>query len=254
MQPAITWIRIFAFVAFSTSANAATHNVTVGGGALRFSPQNLTIAQGDTVVFTNAGGIHNVVENNHLFRCAAGCDGGGGNGNLSSTLWSSSVRFDNAGSFGYFCEAHGTAGNGMFGNITVTPVTPTFTITPGMAGNWYDPAQDGHGVQIEILPGNVATAFWFTFDNAGNQVWINAAGTIEGDHVVMNGGRVLNGRFPPNFNSTTVERRVWGTLTFTFTDCGHGKVDWNSTDAAFTATGTMNLQRLTPVLAGLTCP
>ena len=131
--------------------------------------------------------------------------------------------------------------------------TPTFSIRPGIAGNWNNRDQDGHGFQFELLPGGVMTAIWFAFDNAGNQAWISAAGVINGNSVTMGAGRVLAGRFPPNFNTNTVERRQWGTLVFTFSDCDNGKVEWTSTDPAFTPTGTLDIKRLTR-LDGLACP
>ena len=128
-----------------------------------------------------------------------------------------------------------------------------FSIGPGISGNWYDPAQNGHGLQLEILPNQLASAFWFTFDNAGNPAWINAAGSITGNRIVMSAGRVLNGRFPPNFDSSGVERRPWGTLTVEFSDCDRGSVSWTSSDPAFTAAGAMVLQRLTSI-SGVDCP
>ncbi|UXI66812.1 hypothetical protein [Tahibacter amnicola] len=135
--------------------------------------------------------------------------------------------------------------------MTGVPVN-AFEVRPGITGNWYDPAQNGHGFQLEVLPGGIVTAFWFTFDNAGNQVWISAAGPITQNRVVMNVNRALNGRFPPNFNPANVTVSAWGTLTFTFTDCDHGSVSWASTDPAFTASGTMTLERLTRI-DGLAC-
>ncbi|MEO8672826.1 MAG: hypothetical protein ABI411_16020 [Tahibacter sp.] len=158
-----------------------------------------------------------------------------------------------AGSGGAECYNCGPARRIVAGSLFGQAVGGQFVITPALAGNWYDPAQDGHGFQFEVLPNNVATAFWFTFDNAGNQVWINAAGAIDGNRIVMNGGRVLNGRFPPNFDPSILERRSWGTLTFLFTDCNHGTVTWTSTDPAFTPSGSMTLTRLTS-LSGLACP
>lgn len=137
------------------------------------------------------------------------------------------------------------------GSLVGTP--PAFAIRPGITGNWNNRAQDGQGFQFEVLPGGIVTAIWFVFDNAGNQAWIGGAGTIDGNRVTMNAGRVLAGRFPPNFNPATVERRSWGTLVFTFTDCDNGKVDWTSTDAAFTPAGTLTIQRLTSI-DGLSCP
>lgn len=116
----------------SASTFAANHTVTVGpaGDAFSFSPANITIAAGDTVTWTYAGGgaPHNVVSDPGSvtsFRCANGCDGAGGNGNASSSAWTATVTFPTAGTIGYFCEIHGAAGGqGMAGTVTVTvPVT-----------------------------------------------------------------------------------------------------------------------------------
>ena len=59
------------------------------------------------------------------------------------------------------------------------------------------------------------------------------------------------GRFPPNFDAANVHQQNWGTLTFSFSDCDHGRVDWVSGVPGY-GTGGMDLTRLTlPV--GLTC-
>ena len=65
-------------------ASAANHIVTAQSN-FTFSPSDLTIAAGDTVTFKNGGGFHNVKSDPGavtMFRCANGCDGAGGNGNL----------------------------------------------------------------------------------------------------------------------------------------------------------------------------
>ncbi len=103
----------------------ANHTVIVGaGGMLVFSPSTLNISVGDSVTFTNVGGFHNVVADDHSFRCANGCDGMGGSGSPNGSFWSAMVTFNSAGTIGYYCEAHGSAGSGMFGTIVVqgTPV------------------------------------------------------------------------------------------------------------------------------------
>lgn len=114
-------------------ASAANHDVSVGGAGFIFSPSTLTITAGDTVTFTNAGGFHNVVSDAGAvtsFRCAAGCDGDGGNGNAGSSAWVAVVTFPTAGSAPFHCEVH--AGSGMTGTITVEPaaVTPTLEVSP----------------------------------------------------------------------------------------------------------------------------
>lgn len=107
---------------FSASAFAANHNVTVGGATLTFSPSTLTIAAGDTVTFTNAGGFHNAESDPGAvtsFHCSDAC-GTSPVGDASSNLWSSVVTFPTAGTVGYHCHIHGGPGQGMFGTITVT--------------------------------------------------------------------------------------------------------------------------------------
>ena len=238
-------------------AGAVDHIVTAKSN-LTFSPSTLTINQGDTVTFKNGGGFHNVRSNSagNTFRCAKGCDGAGGDGNASDDAWSSTVTFNTAGTVQYFCEIHSTGGSGMAGTITVNAVTPpAFTIGPALSGNWYNAAQNGHGFQFEVLkdPAGFVTAFWFVFDNAGNQVWIAGAGQINGNKITMDVARRLGGKFPPNFNPADAVGTPWGTLTFTFTDCTHGHVDWTTTDPAFTPTGGRDIERLTQI-AGTTCP
>jgi hypothetical protein len=78
-------------------------------------------------------------------------------------------------------------------------------------------------------------------------------GQIQGDKIVMDSGRRLGAKFPPNFLPADAVGVPWGTLTFTFTDCDHGHVEWTTTDAAFTPSGGMDIERLTQV-AGTTCP
>ena len=113
---------------FPAAAFAANHIVTARSD-LTFSPSSLTITAGDTVTFRNGGGFHNVVSDPGSvtsFRCANGCDGAGGNGNLSSQSWSATVAFPMAGTVGYFCEAHGSSGGvGMSGRITIQAATTT---------------------------------------------------------------------------------------------------------------------------------
>lgn len=110
-------------LAAATVAHAEDHIVTAFAGPLRFEPDDLVIAVGDTVTFKNGGGFHNVVSDDGAvtpFRCADGCDGDGGNGDVSSALWTATVAFPSAGAIGYYCQQHGSSGgNGMSGLITV---------------------------------------------------------------------------------------------------------------------------------------
>jgi plastocyanin len=120
----------------AAQAYCANWVVQVGGAGLAFNPQLLTIQAGDTVRFANLGGFHNVMANDGSFRCARGCDndGQGGNGSATSQIWSATVAFPNAGTFGYFCEPHGSPGQGMYGTIIVQGPAPN--LIPVGVGGW----------------------------------------------------------------------------------------------------------------------
>jgi plastocyanin len=98
---------------------AADHRVLVSN--FMYNPPQLTIQAGDTVTWVNTGGLHNAVADDRGFRCASGCDDTGGQGDASVEQWSATRRFDQPGSFPYFCELHGFPGGvGMAGRVTVT--------------------------------------------------------------------------------------------------------------------------------------
>jgi hypothetical protein len=126
-------------------------------------------------------------------------------------------------------------------------------IRPGFTGSWYDPAQSGTGLLIEVLPGNQFLAVWFAFNPAGTaQSWFLGVGTYAGNTATISSVvQPTGGRWIPNFDPRRVVNNPWGTLKFTFTDCNHGKVDFASTLGY--GTGSMNLTRLT-LPAGLACP
>ena len=253
---------VWLFLLAATSAWSAPHNVTVGGTTggyysnpiLMFTPPNLTIAVGDTVTFTNAGGApHNVHADDNSFRCAQGCDGQGGDGTPSAALWSATVTFNQAGTFAYHCDIHGSMG--MTGSVTVQAATlpGNIPITAGFTGAWYNPAQSGHGIFLEVLPNNLLLAAWYTFTPDGTQqAWFTGLGAITNDTAVVSADLTTGGRWIPNFDSTRVVNNPWGTLTFSFTDCDHGRVDFASTYGNY-GTNHMDLQRLTQP-AGITCP
>ncbi len=104
-KPAVRTLALAFFLA--AFAHAATHTVTVGPD-LSFHPQAFTIAVGDTVIWTNAGGSHDVhADDNSFFN------------NPSPAAWTFSHTFTAAGTVGYYCTIHGRPGLGMFGEIVV---------------------------------------------------------------------------------------------------------------------------------------
>lgn|GEM_PF-2030182 len=107
------------------------------------------------------------------------------------------------------------------------------------SGSWYGgPEEDFHGFNIEELDNNRVLAYWYTFDEDGNQYWVQ-----------MDGRRSLNRVSGPAFTAEggldpdNVEIIEWGALEFVFDNCDQGTVSWEPTLEGFSA-GTSPLQRL----------
>ncbi|MGH7490159.1 MAG: cupredoxin domain-containing protein [bacterium] len=236
------------------AVQATTFTVTANSN-LTFTPSALTINTGDTVVFMNAGGNHNVVAADNSFT----------NGAPSTANWSFSHTFNSAGMIGYFCSIHGGPGSGMHGTITVKSVAPPPpTIARGgyMSGNWFNPDQSGQGFELEFTgqpsdtPGqNALVAYWYVYTPDGTgQNWIFAEGPYDStsNSVTLPALLLSGAKFPPLFNSADLTQTNWGTLTFSFTDCNNGTASWSSSVAGY-GSGSLPITRLTNV-AGTACP
>ena len=127
------------------------------------------------------------------------------------------------------------------------------TIGPGFTGAWFDPAQSGHGLFLEILPDNRIQAAWFAFNPAGTeQAWIIGTGTYAGNTATLTSVvQPSGGRWIPNFDPTRIVANSWGALTLRFDSCFSGTVEFTSTRGF--GTGSMKLTRLTQP-GGLSCP
>jgi plastocyanin len=124
MRKTSSLLTALALATAAVPAGAVGHTIHVGGGGLVFTPSNIEALVGDTVTFVNDGGFHNVASDAGSplsFRCANGCDGSGGNGDISNAAWSATITISQAaahGSIGFHCEAH--EGAGMVGSISAT--------------------------------------------------------------------------------------------------------------------------------------
>jgi plastocyanin len=99
-------------LAAAPAAPAADQGVTATPSNT-FSPKTVTVNQGESVAWTNAGGYHNVHFDDDTFIAPP---------NVSLPPWTVSRTFDQVGSFTYFCDAHSFVG--MTGTVNVVPVEP----------------------------------------------------------------------------------------------------------------------------------
>jgi plastocyanin len=246
----------------SMPVRAENHVVIAGFGndahpVYIFVPNDLTIHVGDTVTFNSNGGArgpHNVHADDDSFRCALGCDGEGGHGD-PYFYWSVTRQFDHVGTIPFHCDEHVDLGERGVIRVVQDPDAPAAVpITPGFTGAWYDPAQSGHGILVEILDGNQFLTWWFTFTPNGQQAWFGNVGSIDPvtNTATVEALQTEGGRWIPNFDPSNVTNPVWGQLKFSFTDCNHGRVDFTSSTPGY-GEGHMDLTRLTQP-AGLACP
>jgi plastocyanin len=100
-------------LAAAPSAPAADQSVTATPSNT-FTPKTVTVNQGESVAWTNAGGYHNVHFDDGSFIDPP---------TVSLPPWTVSRAFDQVGSFTYYCEAHSFVG--MTGTVNVVPVEPS---------------------------------------------------------------------------------------------------------------------------------
>ncbi|MBN1527481.1 MAG: hypothetical protein JW895_00350 [Thermoleophilaceae bacterium] len=113
-------------------AEAADQSVSATPGDT-FSPATVTVAQGDTVTWSNAGGRHNVHFEDGSYDMPA---------SASTSSWTVERTFNTAGSFGYYCEVH--EDDGMVGtiNVVAAPATPPAPGGPAPPGGGPAPVAD----------------------------------------------------------------------------------------------------------------
>jgi len=87
-----------------------THNVSASG--MSFTPNSLTIDVGDSVVFTNMGGTHNVNGTTTTFPSNPASFGNA----VGGAGWVYGFKFTVAGTYAYQCDVHAP---GMAGTINV---------------------------------------------------------------------------------------------------------------------------------------
>ncbi len=121
------------------------------------------------------------------------------------------------------------------------------------SGAWYDPAQSGHGLYVEVLEGTPSTmlAVWYTYLN-GEQRWLLGTGPVNGDRANLSVITTMGGKFPPAFNPAEVVQTDWGTMEFEALGSNSARLRWTSTVPGF-GNGEMPLTRLTQ-LKNTECP
>ena len=216
---AVTIIAVSIWAAGTRSALGAMTNVIVGFSGLHFSPTNVLINAGDSVVWTWSGSNHS---------STSGTNGVHGDDNgVPSGLWDSGVNssghtftntFPSAGIFSYYCSVHFS--EGMTGQVLVAAINlPGIMITNPLSG------------AVFAAPANV-------FIQAGVT---NGSGTVTNVQF-LTGATVLTNETSSPF-STTASNLLAGNYTLTAV-----ALDNNG----LSATNAVSISVVTPVTVSLT--
>ena len=130
------------------------------------------------------------------------------------------------GVFHYHTEEHGR------GAIEITPVRLT---TQPMNGVYYQPDKDGSGFTFQFFDNEQVSAFWYTYDNDGNQKWYTCQGLLDGNVAELDIYEVLGLEW---MYFSKIEVRKVGTADAAIDDSIRFDYTING------QSGTLNLERL----------
>lgn len=119
---------------------------------------------------------------------------------------------------------------------------------PPISGSWHDRDWDGEGWHLMRIGDGRVLAYWFTFDNNGDPVWLVGVGELREDGVVTVEETAMpeGAAFGHDFDPGDVARPLWGEMAFRFDGdgCRSGTMTFESELPAF-GTGERELARLT---------
>jgi hypothetical protein len=111
------------------------------------------------------------------------------------------------------------------------------------SGYWYNPAQSGHGFHIEYQDNGLVFMTWYTFDAAGNRLWIIATGPMSGNQATLPAHEATGGAFPPAFVRENVHVLPWGSFNIEFHDCSHATFRWTPLPSTGLPAGSLEVIR-----------
>ncbi|NKI36481.1 hypothetical protein HFP89_15025 [Wenzhouxiangella sp. XN79A] len=97
-----------------------------------------------------------------------------------------------------------------------------------LSGHWYDPEFNGQGLTFEVLENGDGLVFWFTYDNAGNQIWILGQGPMEGNRLEVDAALITSGgRFDVPSSQQAAALETWGSIALDVHDCSNASFEYS---------------------------
>jgi poly(3-hydroxybutyrate) depolymerase len=137
---------------------------------------------------------------------------------------------------------------GSTGNLAQLGRPASKLLNAGSSGLWFNLEQSGHGLVVEVIDTNTGPkllVYWFAYLDT-EQVWMGGVGEIDGDSATVTMNITSGGRFPPDFDPSTVVNEIWGELTLVFQGDNNLQATWLSDFDGFN-NGSLPMTRLTRV-------
>lgn len=119
----------------------------------------------------------------------------------------------------------------------------------GVQGSWWNVNFAGEGFAIEEYGDGFMIAYWYTYDEDGQQMWLLGTGEREGNTVVLDMVRTSGGSMADMGNPENVTEEPWGTVTLEIEDCSHINMSFESLSGLSGAYSLLRLLRA-PLAAG----
>lgn len=122
------------------------------------------------------------------------------------------------------------------------------TIDQDFNGLWYNPLQNGHGIQAHTAVVNGApqlVAAWYVFRD-GQPVWLIGTGAISDQQATLQMTISEGPEFGSAFQSDDLQVTAWGQLTLQLEGNDQMHVNWDGQDVGFSA-GNMVMQKLSAI-------
>lgn len=115
----------------------------------------------------------------------------------------------------------------------------------GISGTWYNPAQSGHGLSLDVLASDRAIAIWHVFDPDGQPLTLYIEAQLDGRRLTGRAYAPSGMRFG-SFDPAALRLPVWGEVEISFASCDQAELSWRSSRAGF-PDGRMPLVRLAQI-------
>jgi hypothetical protein len=125
------------------------------------------------------------------------------------------------------------------------------TTIRGVHGSWWNPAYAGEGFALEQYDDGLMIVYWYTYDEAGNQIWLIGTGYLNGNHIDLEMSRTEGGLMASQQNPGMVSEELWGMVSLDLLGCKEIDMSFEAVDGR---TGGYKLGRIVDEgLAGSLC-